>query len=279
MIHTTSHITSLHGIGIGLRSVHLSHILSHKPPIAWLEILADNYLVEDELTMTQLMQIRQNYPVTLHCIGMSLGSTDPVNFAYLSKLKRLQQLIEPVYISDHLSWSSIDNHYVPELLPLPYNQETLNHVVDKILHVQDFLGHTIVIENPSSYLSYLNSDITEWDFLNEIADKTACSLLIDINNIAVSAFNHHFDPLLYLQKLIPKHVSQFHLAGFTEHDHYRFDTHSTRIYPEVWDLYKQALTLFGNLPTLIEWDTDIPEFAVLLEEAHKAKNIMDKICN
>lgn len=277
MIHPASLPTPIHGAGIGLRSVHLTHILNHKPQVPWLEILADNYLAEDGPAITQLQQIRQNYPITLHCIGMSLGSADPVNFAYLTKLKRLQQMLEPACISDHLSWSSIDNHYVPELLPLPYNQETLNHVADKIQQVQDFLGQTIIIENPSSYLSYLSSNIAEWDFLNELANKTACSLLVDINNIAVSAFNHHFDPILYLQKLIPKHVTQFHLAGFAEHDHYRFDTHGTRVYPEVWELYKKALTLFGCLPTLIEWDTDIPEFAVLLEEARKAEAIMSII--
>ena len=259
-------------VGLGLRSLHYSYILENKPDISWFEVLSDNYFMPGGLPLYHLEKIRQNYPVTLHGVGMSLGSTDALNYDYLNRLKSLIARIEPVHVSDHLAWISVNNHYLNDLIPLPYTKETLNHLVERITQVQEFLGQRILIENPSAYVSFTHSTMTEWEFLETLLNQADCYLLLDVNNLYVSAINEGFDPINYLQK-IPKHrVKEIHLAGYEEKENYLFDTHGYPVHQPVWELYQVALKILGLIPTLIEWDTNIPDFEVLMIEANKAKN-------
>lgn len=265
------------GVGIGLRACHFSYVLENKPDIAWFEALSDNYLGSEGAAIQHLDVVRQHYPVALHGVGLSIGSTDPLNQQYLSTLKTLADRIQPEIISDHLCWISTDKHYLHDLLPLPYTTETVKHVTERIQQVQEFLGRQILIENVSSYLSYADSEMTEWDFLNEIATQADCHLLLDINNVYVNAINHEFDPNDYIDSVLPERVKQFHLAGFTDKGTHLLDTHSAPVYDKVWTLYEHALQKFGAVPTLIEWDLEIPEFPVLMQEADKAKQRMAKV--
>lgn len=264
------------GAGIGLRSQHYQTILSDKPEVNWFEALSENYFGNGGLPLYHLERVRRDYPITLHGVGMSLGSVDPLNYDYLQKLKQLVQRFEPFYVSDHLAWVSVNGQYLHDLLPLPYTEEALANFSDKVSEVQEFLGRRLLIENPASYLSFNCVDMTEWEFINELVDRTDCELLIDVNNVYVSAMNHGFDALAYIEAIPPEKVKEIHLAGYEDHETYLFDTHGYRVHPPVWDLYQQAIACFGAVPTLIEWDTDIPEFQVLLEEANKADRILEK---
>lgn len=263
--------TSIDKVGIGLRAQHYSYILENLPDIDWLEILSDNYFMSGGLPLYYLDKIREHYPVTLHGVGMSLGSIDPLNIDYLTRLKILIDRVEPIYVSDHLSWISVNNHYFNDLIPLPYNEESMTHLVLRITQAQEFLGRQILIENPSAYISFTNSTMTEGEFLQSLLTQADCYLLLDVNNLYVSAVNFNFDPIEYLQQLPKDRVKQIHLAGYEEKEDYLFDTHGYPVHPPVWELYKIALQTLGIVPTLIEWDTDIPEFEVLMAEANKAK--------
>jgi uncharacterized protein (UPF0276 family) len=263
--------------GIGLRSLHYPYILENKPDISWFEVLSDNYLMPGGLPLYYLDKIRQDYPVTLHGVGMSLGSTDPLNFDYLSRLKSLAERIEPAYVSDHLSWISVNNHYLNDLIPLPYTTETMAHLVQRITEVQEFLGQRILIENPSAYIYFTHSTMTEWEFLQGLLNQADCYLLLDVNNVYVSGINQGFDPFNYLREIPKNRVKEIHLAGYEEKENYLFDTHGYPVHPPVWELYQAALAHFGSIPTLIEWDTDIPDFEVLMAEANKAKNYQLKL--
>ncbi|HAC65404.1 MAG TPA: hypothetical protein DCF68_18210 [Cyanothece sp. UBA12306] len=265
---------ALQGVGVGLRSCHYQNILTDLPPVSWFEILSDNYLNTEGLPLYYLEQIRQHYPVTLHGVGMSLGSTDPLNFDYLAKLKQLANWVEPVYISDHLAWISIGGYYLNELLPLPYTKEVLDHVTERIKQVQDYLGTQILIENPASYFTFTNSTLSEEEFIKALVESADCYLLLDVNNLYVNASNHGFNPLNYLDIMPKNRVKQIHLAGYEKRDNYLFDTHGHQIHPPVWQLYQEALNRFGNIPTLIEWDTDIPPWEVVMTEAKKAEKLM-----
>ncbi len=265
---------AIYGAGLGLRASHYQEVLSSKPNIPWFELLADNYMSDGGLPIERAHKIRQNYPITLHCVGMSLGSCDPLNINYLTRLKALSEKLEPAYISDHLAWASIDGQYTHDLLPLPYNAHTLDHMCERISKVQEFLGRTILIENPSSYLTFEESDMTEWDFISQMAKISGCELLVDINNIYVSSINHKFDPLHYVASLPAEKVKELHLAGFTKMDNYLLDTHSEKVHPPVWQLYRAAIKQFGATPTLIEWDSDVPDFATLHQEALTAERHM-----
>lgn len=269
---------SIQGVGIGLRSCHYNHIIHHRPQVSWFEILSDNYLMAGGAPLQYLETIRADYPMTMHGVGMSLGSSDDLNWEYLKKLKNLADLIKPAYISDHLCWISIEGHYFHDLMPLPYTLEVVEHVAERILKVQDYLGCAILIENVSSYLSYQENEMTEWEFINEIIKRSGCYLLCDINNIYVSAYNHSFNAQDYLHALNGKHIKQIHLAGYSNKGKYLFDTHSEPIHPPVWDLYQNAIDLYGNIPTLIEWDDDIPKFIDLQNEVQKAEIILAKVC-
>lgn len=268
----------LSGIGIGLRSCHYQDILQQWPDIAWLEILSDNYLVQGGPVLDNLLRICEHYPVAMHSVGMSLGSTDPINFDYLHKLRELAQLVKPAIISDHLCWVSQQQQYHHELLPLPYTEEAIQHVAGRIQTIQDFFGQQLVIENASSYLTYTDSQMSEWEFLAAIAEQADCFILLDINNIYVSSQNHGFDPYHYINALDSKRIAQFHLAGYEQQDNYLLDSHGAAVYPPVWQLYRYALQRFGDVPTLIEWDNNIPPLSVLLAEAAKAEDIYHETC-
>jgi uncharacterized protein (UPF0276 family) len=268
--------SNIQGAGICLRSQHYQTILQNKPKVNWFEVLSDNYLMEGGQALDYLEKIREYYPVTLHGVGLSLGSADPLNMPYLARLKKLADWIQPAHISDHLAWVSISGQYLHDLIPLPYTESVLNHVANRITHIQDFLGQAIAIENPSSYLSFKESTIPEWEFIQNLVDKTKCYLLIDVNNIYVSAINHGFDAETYLNAIPIGRVKEIHLAGYENREKYLFDTHGYRVHPPVWTLYKKALKRLGSIPTLIEWDTNIPTFEVLKEEANKAQKEIGK---
>jgi uncharacterized protein (UPF0276 family) len=258
------------GAGIGLRSQHYQDILTTGPQIPWFEALTENYLGGGS-PLANLQRIRERYPLTLHGVGMSLGSADALNEAYLTKLRRLVDRIEPAWVSDHLAWISAEHRYLHDLLPLPYTEEALQHVSLRVQQAQDFLGRRLLIENPSSYLSFKHDEITEWEFLAALADKADCNLLFDVNNAYVSAMNRCADPVAYIDALPAERVREIHLAGYEEHDGYLFDTHGYHVQPPVWALYRATIKKFGPVPTLIEWDTDIPALQVLCAEAARAQ--------
>lgn len=266
----------LHSVGLGLRSCHYSDIESEHPQVPFFEILADNYLCEGGPGLFHLDAIRSYYPVTLHSVGMSLGSTDPLNLDYLKKLKSLAQRINPLLISDHLCWTSFGENYFHELLPLPYTEEAVHHVASRIRHVQDFLQQRIMIENVSTYLNFTHSTLSEWEFLTAVAEEADALILLDINNIYVSACNNSLDPNLYLKNLPKRRIAQFHLAGFEDQGTHLLDTHGAPIHTPVWTLFQTALNYFGEVATSIEWDNNIPSFFELQQEAQKAKQMMEQ---
>ena len=266
----------LTGAGVGLRPCHYASIETDRPDLAWFEVLSDNYLDDNGPGLSHLEKIRAAYPMTLHGVGMSLGSTDPINFSYLHKLKRLITRFEPTIVSDHLCWTSFANQYFHELLPLPYTQEAILHCASRIRQVQDFLGQRILIENVSSYLCFKHSEFTEWQFLQYVAEEADCLILLDINNIYVSANNNGFNPDDYLDLLSTDRVAQFHLAGFEDHHSYLLDNHGTAIDAAVWQLYIKALKKFGSQPTIIERDNQIPQLDLLIAEAKIARHLMEK---
>jgi len=268
---------AIKGVGIGLRSPHYQDILTNKPAVPWFEVLSDNYLNPGGMPLYYLEQIRQDYPVNLHGVGMSLGSTDPLNLDYLLRLKRLAQRIEPAYISDHLAWISVNGCYLNDLMPLPYTEEVMEHLAKRILQVQEFLGRQILLENPSLYLTFTESTMSEWAFIQGLLEKADCYLLLDINNVYVSATNQGFDSFDYLNALPANRIKEIHLAGYEEREDYLFDTHGYPVHNPVWKLYQGALERFGAVPTLIEWDTDIPDFEVLMAEASKAQQQLAKV--
>ena len=273
MTNPKSH--AIDGAGIGLRAEHVSDILEGRPDIPWFEALTENYIGAGGLPLYHLEQVRASYPITLHGVGMSLGSTDPLNETYLSRLRRLMQRIEPEWISDHLAWISVGGHHTHDLIPLPYTRESLTHIASRIEYVQESLHRRILLENPSSYLSFVSSDIPEWEFLNELTRRTGCGVLLDVNNVYVSATNQGIDPTAYLDGLNLEHVSEIHLAGYEEYAGFLFDTHGLRVHEPVWALYQATLARIGPTPTLIEWDSNIPELGVLREEAATAQQLLD----
>lgn len=265
------------GYGLGLRTKHYSYILEQRPSVDWFEILTENYLVPGGRPLYFLDQIRQNYPVVMHGVSLSIGSSDPIDFNYLAQVKQLAERIEPAWLSDHLCWTGVKGHNMHDLLPLPYTDEALEHLVTRVKQVQDFLGRQILLENVSSYLTYQHSHMSEWEFLATVAEKADCYILLDVNNIYVSAFNHSFDPLDYLKGIPPKRVKQFHLAGHENCGDYIIDTHDATIIEGVWSLYADAVRLFGRVSTMIERDDHIPELTELLVELDQAKSIAEKI--
>jgi uncharacterized protein (UPF0276 family) len=271
-------VTTPAGAGVGLRAQHHSQVLAEAPKIAWFEAHAENYFADGGSHVEVLHLIRERYPLSLHGVGLSLGSTDPLDPRHLSRLRRAIDRFEPSLVSEHLSWSSIDGRFANDLLPLPYTEEAIHHLASRIAAVQDALGRQILIENVSSYLQYTSSQMSEWAFVSAVAAQAGCGLLLDINNIYVAARNHGFDPIDYLHGIAPDAVQEFHLAGHSTVEidgrEILIDTHGTAVCDAVWDLYARALRRFGNLPTLIEWDTDLPALAVLMAEAQKADRFM-----
>jgi uncharacterized protein len=265
------------GFGVGLRRDHYVHILENNPPVDWFELLAENFMVAGGRPLEVLDGIRARYPVVMHGVSMSIGSTDPVRRDYLHELKALARRVEPAWISDHLCWTGVGGRNLHDLLPLPYTREVVRHVAARIREVQDFLERPLLIENVSSYMAFNDSTMTEWEFLAEIAERADCGILLDINNIFVSAFNHRFDARTYLDAIPRERVIQFHLAGHSDHGTYLLDTHDHPVRDEVWDLYAQAVRRFGAVSALVEWDDNIPEFEVLTETANKARAIHQSV--
>ena len=275
----------IEGVGLGLRHRHFQEFIENKPDVAWLEVHTENFFSQDSTSSKYLAKIRQNYPISAHCVGLSLGSASiscPVREQHLQQIKKTLDWLQPSMVSDHLSWSASDGvHYLPDLLPIPYTEEAFDVVTKNINHVQDVLQRQILIENPSSYLRFVDSTIVEWDFLSQLTKETGCGLLLDVNNIYVSAHNHGFDALTYINSLPIEAVKEMHLAGYSidniEGKEVYIDSHGQRVYDGVWRLYEQAIKRFGAVPTLIEWDTDVPELCVLLEEKTKAEVIIANV--
>ncbi|MDQ5909419.1 MAG: uncharacterized protein QG599_1514 [Pseudomonadota bacterium] len=264
--------------GIGLRADHYDAVLETQPPVGWLEVHSENYFGAGGKPLKVLERVRADYPLSLHGVGLSVGSIDPLDQRHLTALKNLIRRFEPALVSEHLSWGSVDGRHFNDLLPLPYTEEALDHFSERVIAVQDVLGRQILIENPSSYLQYVASVIPEWEFLVEVAGRTGCGVLLDVNNIYVSARNHGFDASAYLQAIPLALVQEIHLAGFVvnrfDDGEILIDTHSQPVCPAVWALYRQAVQRFGPVPTLIEWDTDLPALAVLVAEAQQADAIV-----
>ncbi len=261
------------GFGLGLRTEYYQHVIDHKPQVDWFEIISENYMVPGGKPLANLDKIRADYPMVMHGVSMSIGSVDPLNLDYLTKLKQLIARVEPHWISDHLCWTTVNHINSHDLLPLPYNEATIDHIVDRIKQVQDILGRQMLIENLSSYVTYNNSEMPEWQFVNEIAKRADCYILLDINNIFVSANNHHFDPHDYVNGIDSERVMQFHLAGHSYNGDMIIDTHDHDVCDPVWDLYGYALKRFGAVSTMIERDDNIPSFAELRQELTIAETI------
>jgi uncharacterized protein len=265
------------GFGLGLRPDHYEAILSDKPSIDWFEILTENYLVPGGKPHYFLEKIRENYPVVMHGVSMSIGSVDPLDKDYLKQVKLLSDKIKPRWISDHLCWTGIQGKNMHDLLPLPYTEEAINHVVDRIKQVQDFLDQRILIENVSSYLTYRQSEMPEWQFIKEISERADCFILLDVNNVYVSAINHGFDPLDYIFAMPKDRVYQLHLAGHCNMGNYIIDTHDHEIIDPVWKLYVETLRHCGGVSTMIERDDNIPPLQDLLKELNHARGLASSV--
>ena len=263
------------GFGVGLRRPHYGHVLEQHPPMDWFEVISENFMVEGGRALEVLEGVRSHYPVVMHGVSLSIGSADPLNRAYLETLRAATRRFEPAWLSDHLCWTGVGGRNLHDLLPLPYTEETMSHVAGRIRQVQEILERTILIENVSSYMAFRSSRLEEWEFLTAVAEEADCGILLDINNIFVSAFNHRFDPLRYIDAVPADRVVQFHLAGHSDHGSYLLDTHDHPIRPEVWALYEHAVRRFGRVPTLIEWDDNIPDFEVLAAAAAEARRRCD----
>jgi uncharacterized protein (UPF0276 family) len=261
--------------GIGLRAPHVAHVRTERPNVAWLEVHSENYYADGGPALAALDDIRRDYPLSLHGVGMSLGSTDPLDDQHLRKLKRLIARTDPALVSEHLCWSGIGGRHLNDLLPLPYTEEALDHVCRRVAEVQDSLGRELLVENVSSYLAFVGATIPEWEFVAAVARRAGCKLLLDVNNIYVNAVNHGFDPDTYLAAIPGEAIAEIHLAGFDASGPCLIDTHGAAVAPDVWALYDRAIARFGARPTLIEWDTDIPPFATLEREAATAQAIIE----
>jgi uncharacterized protein (UPF0276 family) len=269
--------------GIGLRADHYTEIDQQHPAISWLEVHTENFFGAGGIPHYYLARLRLNYPLSFHGVGLSIGSADALDLSHLKRIGELIQQYQPGLISEHLSWGSINNHFVNDLLPYPYTKESLKHFSDKVDQIQDYLGRQILIENPSTYLAFEQQDFTETEFLNQLAQVTGCGLLLDVNNVFVCATNHGFSTKTYLESIDYSHVQEIHLAGHTKNyfadGSLLIDTHNAKVCEEVWSLYEFTLKHSQNLPTLIEWDTELPDLRVLLSEAETAQSFLDKKSN
>ncbi len=270
---TTSELASV--VGIGLRSPHMARVRSERPAIGWLEVHSENYFVDGGPALAALDAVRADYPISLHGVGMSLGSADPLDGSHLARLKRLVERIEPALVSEHLCWSHTDGRHLNDLLPLPFTEEALGVVCERVEQAQNALGRTILVENISAYMRFADDAMAEWDFVAEVAARTGCKLLFDVNNVYVNAINHNFDPLDFLAAIHGDAVAEIHLAGFDASGPCLIDNHGARVAPAVWDLYRATIDRFGAKPTLVEWDTDLPALEVLLDEATTARRMLE----
>ncbi len=273
------------GFGAGLRSCHFEWLLKNdlnpaslaskahavERPVDWFEIISENFMDNHGFAQYMLDRIRERYPIVMHGVSMSIGSSDPINWDYLKKLNKLIERVQPAWISDHICWTGISGVNTHDLLPLPYTEETLGHMVQRVNEVQDFLQRPLVLENPSTYLEFKQSEMTEWQFINALCNETDCGLLLDVNNVFVSSFNHGFDAEEYIRALPHKQIVQMHLAGPTHCGSHIIDTHDTEVPRQVWRLYQLAQQLAPECSTLLEWDANIPDFPDLVNELNKAR--------
>jgi uncharacterized protein (UPF0276 family) len=262
------------GVGIGLRTVHFGELLAGKPALDWFEVLSENFMDTEGRPLYVLDRVAERYPIALHGVSLSIGSTDPLNRPYLQKLKALARRTRAHWVSDHLCWTGVLGRNTHDLLPLPYDRATLRHVSRRVREVQDALERPLVLENPSTYLAYERSTMSEWEFLGELCDASGCALLLDVNNVYVSSYNHGFDPRHYIDNVPAERVVQVHLAGHTNHGTHILDTHSGRAIPEVWKLYERLVERTGPVSTLFEWDASIPPLAAVVREAAKARRYL-----
>jgi len=262
------------GFGLGLRPKHYDDVLDTKPKdVDWFEIITEDYLVEGGNPLHYLFKIREHYPIVMHGVSLSIGSCDPLDYDYLKQLKSLADRLEPAWISDHFCWTGINGNNLHDLLPLPYTEEALAHVVNRVKEVQDFLGRRILLENPSSYVTFTQTSLSEQEFIRQTAIQADCLLLLDVNNVFVSSFNHNFDPIEYLNTIPIDRVQQFHMAGHSHNGDHIVDTHDHPIVKEVWDLFTYAAQRFGRVSAMIERDDNIPPFPELLEELSELKRL------
>lgn len=265
------------GFGLGLRPEHYPDILGGDPPIDWFEVLSENYMIPGGQPLRILDQIAERYPVVMHGVSLSIASTAPMDMEYLDGLKELSKRVNPKWISDHLCWTGVHGINLHDLLPIPYTEEALDHIVDRVNMVQDHLGRALTLENVSTYVEVTQSQMTEWEFISELTKRTGCWLLFDVNNVFVSAFNHGYDALEFINGIPADRVVQFHLAGHSDMETYIIDTHDAPVRDEVWELYKHALKRFGPVSTMIERDDDIPPLADMIPEVEKARAIATEV--
>ena len=264
------------GFGLGLRTEHYHAVIETKPDVDWFEVISENYMIPGGKPLYYLDKIREHYPLVMHGVSLSIGSVSPLDTDYLKDLRKLVERVEPAWVSDHLCWTGVHGKNLHDLLPLPYTEETVKHVAARIRQVQDYLGRRILIENVSSYASYVDSTMTEWEFITQIAEQADCLLLLDVNNIYVSSYNHGFDPQSFIDGVPKNRVQQIHLAGHENNGDYIIDTHDAPVINEVWDLYHYAISQLGEVSTMIERDDNIPELSVLVDELQNARDITAK---
>lgn len=263
------------GLGLGLRNEHFEHILENSPEVDWFEVISENFMDSFGRPRNILKQIAEKYPVVMHGVSMSIGSTDPLNVDYLKSLKTLADEVKPAWISDHLCWTGVLTTNSHDLLPLPLNDESLKHVCDRIRQIQDYLERPMVVENPSTYASFKNSTIPEWEFLRLMTEETGCGLLLDVNNVYVSSFNNDFDPVGYINGIPHDKIVQMHLAGHQHMGNYIIDTHDREVTNQVWKLFQMTYQLAPEASILLEWDGNIPPFDTYYAELMKSKKYMD----
>ena len=267
------------GFGLGLRTDHYQTILDQHPDVDWFEIISENYMVPGGKPLHFLDRVREQYPLVMHGVSMSIGSTDPLDTDYLTQLKALAERVQPAWISDHLCWTGVGGHNMHDLLPLPYTEEAITHVVDRVKQVQDYLGRQMLLENLSSYVTFRQSEMTEWEFLSEVCNRADCLILLDVNNIYVSSVNHSFAPLDYIRGVPRQRVWQIHIAGHTTNESgaIMIDTHDMPVKDAVWDVYADAIRELGPVSTMIERDDNIPELPELLDELSMARRIAESV--
>lgn len=266
-------MTTIDGFGLGLRPEHYRNFRNDRPAVDWLEIISENYMVPGGKPLEHLDAIRRDYPMVMHGVSLSIGSTDPLNMDYLAALRTLIARVQPGWVSDHICWTGVDHANLHDLLPMPCTEEALDHMVARVQRVQDYLGRRIVLENASTYIAFSGDDMPEWEFVAELARRADCWLLLDVNNVYVSAVNHGFDGRRYIDALPVARIRQIHLAGHEDHGDYLIDTHDHPICPGVYDLYRHAIERLGWIPTMIERDDNIPPLAELLAELAQVKAV------
>ena len=262
------------GLGLGLRTPHFRHIVREQPEVDWFEIISENFMDSEGRPRYVLEQIAERYPIVMHGVSLSIGSTDPIDFEYLRKIRNLARAVRAVWFSDHVCWTGVAGRNTHDLLPIPFNERTLEHVCGRIRTVQDYLERPLVLENPSSYVTFTDSTLSEWEFLGQMAENTGCGLLLDVNNVYVSSFNHDMDPAEFIRSIPHDRVVQFHLAGHTNYETHLIDSHDDHVIHPVWELYRLAHELTGGVSTLLEWDARIPPFPVLHAEVLKARSYL-----